>query len=112
MTNEGNHAFTRSELERLLSDTVNKTLGQVDKNNVFKKTEDNRKITGIAGDVIEQSVLGYPADSKQAPDLNVDGLPVELKVTGIKRKKSKRMPTKTQLVIKRKTPIILKLKNL
>lgn len=103
MTKEGNHSFTRSELERLLNATLNKTLGEVDKNNVFKKTEGTRKITGIAGDVIEQSFLGYPADSKQAPDLNVDGLPVELKVTGIRRKKTKKNTATAEHTISKKT---------
>ncbi|MDK8649943.1 MutH/Sau3AI family endonuclease [Alloscardovia omnicolens] len=103
MTKEGNHSFTRSELERLLNATLNKTLGEVDKNNVFKKTEGTRKITGIAGAVIEQSVLGYPADSKQAPDLNVDGLPVELKVTGIRRKKTKKNTATAEHTISKKT---------
>lgn len=38
---------------------VNKTLGQVDVNNVFARTITHPKITGIAGDVVEQSILGY-----------------------------------------------------
>lgn len=37
--------------------TTNKTLGEVDTNRVFDRTKANPKITGIAGDVIEQSVL-------------------------------------------------------
>lgn len=83
----GNHQISRSRLESLLSDAVGKTLGEVDINNVFNKTKKNPKITGIAGDVIEQSVLGYEADSKQNPDLDVDGIPVELKVTGLRKPK-------------------------
>lgn len=79
------HIFTRTELENILSNTVGKTLGQVDKNRVFDKTVDKPKITGIAGDVVEQSILGYPADPKSEPDLLVDGSPVELKTTGLKR---------------------------
>lgn len=38
---------------------MNKTLGQVDVNNVFARTITHPKITGIAGDVVEQSILGY-----------------------------------------------------
>ncbi|HHT7774688.1 TPA: MutH/Sau3AI family endonuclease [Streptococcus suis] len=79
------HIFTRIELENILSNAVGKTLGQVDKNHVFDKTVNKPKITGIAGDVVEQSILGYPADSKSEPDLLVDGSPVELKTTGLKR---------------------------
>ncbi len=70
-----------------LHQSVGKTLGQVDYNNVFAKTIKNPKITGIAGDVIEQSVIGYPPDSKQRPDLLVDGVETELKTTGLIRDK-------------------------
>lgn len=78
------HFFHRSDLERLLENALNKTLGEVDVNHVFDKTKTNPKITGIAGDVIEQSVLGLPVDNKQRPDLDVDGIDIELKTTGIK----------------------------
>ncbi|HEY9950086.1 TPA: MutH/Sau3AI family endonuclease [Neisseria meningitidis] len=80
-----NHIFKRTELESILNKAVGKTLGEVDKNKVFGKTIGNPKITGIAGDVVEQSVLGYPADSKSEPDLLVDGIPVKLKTTGLKK---------------------------
>ena len=86
----GNHYYSKKELHKTLSYCVNKTLGEVDKNGVFKRALKFPKITGIAGDVIEQSVLGYPPDTKQAPDLNVDGVPTELKVTGLKRTKNER----------------------
>lgn len=86
------HSFDKIELEKILKGIKGKTLGEVDVNNVFKRTKKNPKITGIAGDVIEQSVLGYPPDTKQAPDLNVSGVPTELKTTGIKV--SKKIPNK------------------
>lgn len=76
--------FKKEELIKIFDACVNRTLGEVDKNNVFAKTIARPKITGIAGDVIEQSVLGYSANSKQLPDLNVDGIKTELKTTGIK----------------------------
>lgn len=44
---------------------------------------------GISGDVVEQSILGYPADSDSAPDLIVDDIPTELKTTGIRKPKKK-----------------------
>lgn len=78
------HFFHKDELIRLLNSIEGKTLGAVDTKNVFARTIENPKITGIAGDVIEQSVLGYPADREQRPDLNVDGILVELKTTGIR----------------------------
>lgn len=84
------HFFHKRELEQILDACLNKTLGEVDSNNVFEKTKGKPKITGIAGDVIEQSVLGYPADSRQEPDLDVDGVKTELKTTGIKYKNNQR----------------------
>ena len=83
----GSHFFHRSELVSILDETIDKTLGEVDKNHVFDKTIKNPKVTGIAGDVIEQSVLGYPPDRDQRPDLDVDGVKTELKTTGMRWKK-------------------------
>jgi hypothetical protein len=80
-----NHIFTKTELVKILINVCGKTLGQVDKNGVFHKTINNPKITGIAGDVIEQSVIGYLPDNKQKPDLIVDNVKTELKTTGLKR---------------------------
>ena len=82
------HIFDKDELISILSKTLGKTLGEVDVNHVFNRTIENPKITGIAGDVIEQSVLGYPADTRQEPDLVVSGVNVELKTTGIRKSKN------------------------
>lgn len=81
--------FKRDQLEQILKKVVNKTLGEVDVNNVFARTVANPKITGIAGDVVEQSIFGYPANSDKNPDLLVDGSPIELKSTGIRKPKKK-----------------------
>ncbi len=81
------HFFHRKDLQDILDNVLNKTLGEIDENHVFDKAQTNPKITGIAGDVIEQSVLGYPADNLQRPDLNVDGVETELKTTGIRLSK-------------------------
>ncbi|MFD1243876.1 MutH/Sau3AI family endonuclease [Paralysiella testudinis] len=83
------HHFTKSEIDNILFATIGQTLGQVDKNHIFDKTLHQPKITGIAGDVIEQSVFGYPADNKSEADLSVDGQAVELKTTGLKRVSSR-----------------------
>lgn len=83
------HVFAKVELERILGEVVGKTLGEVDRNKIFDRAKKMDKITGIAGDVIEQSVLGYPADSSSTPDLKVDGVDVELKTTGIRKPKKK-----------------------
>lgn len=83
------HKFSRKNLDNILNGVVGKTLGEADVNNIFYRTVTNPKITGIAGDVVEQSILGYPADSDSAPDLIVDGVPTELKTTGIRKPKKK-----------------------
>ncbi len=93
MAYDESHTFTKEQLERIFNECKNKTLGEVDKNHVFNRTINNPKITGIAGDVIEQSVLGYPADQRQEPDLLVDGIKVELKTTGIRESKQNKKPS-------------------
>lgn len=92
------HAYTKKEIDALLGAAVGKTLGEVDSKGVFLRAEKNPKITGIAGDVIEQSVLGYPANSDSDPDLDVDGTLVELKTTGL-RKKSEGIEAKEPMSI-------------
>ena len=78
--------YTNQEIIDILKPIIGKTLGQIDKNNVFEKTKMNYKVTGIAGDVIEQSVFEYKANNKQIPDLNIDGIDTELKTIGLKGK--------------------------
>lgn len=84
MPTNSEHKYTRRQVEDLLESCLNKTLGEIDKNHVFDRTKTNPKITGIAGDVIEQSVFGYDANSDSSPDLNIDGILTELKTTGIR----------------------------
>ena len=72
----------------LLESVKGKTLGEVDKSRQFDRTISNPKITGIAGDVVEQSVFGYERDSKQECDIEIDGLLTELKTTGVRVPKS------------------------
>lgn len=82
------HPYRKKDLYQRLNAYLGMTLGEADSNKVFDRTIKHPKITGIAGDVVEQSILGYPSDSDQRPDLIVDGVPTELKVTGLKRSKS------------------------
>lgn len=81
--------ISKKRLTAIFNNAVGKTLGELDSQNIFHRTVEHPKITGIAGDVIEQSVIGYPPDSKQEPDLLVDGIPIELKTTGIRKSKKK-----------------------
>lgn len=87
----GNHSFRRAELEARLTAAQGQTLGQVDRAGVFRRAAGKDKITGIAGAVIEQSVLGLPADQAQSPDLDVDGVPIELKTIGVRKKTEGRL---------------------
>ena len=66
--------YTKDYVCNLLEGIKGKTLGEVDKSHQFDRTEKNSKITGIAGDVIEQSVFGYERDSKQECDIEIDGV--------------------------------------
>ncbi len=91
--------YTKAKVAEILNNAVGKTLGEVDAagSNQFERTKKSKKITGIAGDVIEQSVFGYARDSKQECDIEIDGTLVELKTTGVRIPKSeyKRAQTKS-----------------
>lgn len=78
--------FTKKQVAEILESAVGKTLGEVDAEgaNQFARTVDKPKITGIAGDVIEQSVFGYARDANQECDIEIDGTLVELKTTGVR----------------------------
>ncbi len=80
--------YTKEYVFQLLESIKGKTLGEVDKSCQFARAVRSEKITGIAGDVIEQSVFGYDRDSKQECDIEIDGLLTELKTTGVRVPKS------------------------
>lgn len=80
--------YTSEFVYQLLEGVKGKTLGEVDKSHQFVRTERSAKITGIAGDVIEQSVFGYERDSDQECDIEIDGKLTELKTTGVRVPKS------------------------
>ncbi|MGD9813031.1 MAG: MutH/Sau3AI family endonuclease [Candidatus Izemoplasmatales bacterium] len=80
--------FSQAELTEILDAAMGKSLGEVDVKHVFDRTLTNPKITGIAGDVVEQSVLGFDADNKAEPDIDVDSVLIELKTTGIRKSKT------------------------
>ena len=76
--------FTKLQVYELLEAVKGKTLGEVDQSHQFDRTRKSEKITGIAGDVIEQSVFGYERDSKQECDIELDGVLTELNTTGVR----------------------------
>lgn len=80
--------YTKSFIYQLLEGVKGKTLGEVDSSCQFARTEKSEKITGIAGDVIEQSVFKYKKDSRQECDIEIDGVLTELKTTGVQVPKS------------------------
>lgn len=80
--------YTKAYVYNLLEGVKGKTLGEVDSSHQFARTLKSDKITGIAGDVIEQSVFGYERDSKQECDIEIDGVLTELKTTGVRVSKS------------------------
>ncbi len=82
---DNDNEFSRIELERIFISCIGKTFGYLDRMNVFAKAVDHPKITGIAGDVVEQSILGMKPNSRQEPDLVVDDILIELKTTGLRK---------------------------
>ena len=91
--------FTKVQLEDILGKVKNKTLGEVDVKNVFATTITNPKVTGIAGMVVEQSVLGYKADNKKEADICVDGVMTEVKTTGLKKLSDGKLTAKEPISI-------------
>lgn len=87
------HIISKSDLIKRLESAVNRTLGELDTQGEFASVANRPKKTGIAGNVIENSVLGYPSDNKQRPDLSVDGQDVEVKTTGLRYKKKPQAKT-------------------
>lgn len=80
--------YTKEQIYTLLEGVKGKTLGEVDRSRQFDRTLKSDKITGIAGDVVEQSVFGYERDSDQECDIEIDGVLTELKTTGVRVPKS------------------------
>ena len=89
--------YTKEFVMTLLDGVIGKTLGEVDFSGQFMRTKKSEKITGIAGDVIEQSVFRYNRDSKQECDIEIDGIQTELKTTGV------RVPKKDLKIAESKT---------
>ena len=77
-------SFERSELVAHLDACDGKTLGELDVSGVFGEVVGIAKKTGVAGDVVEQSVLHLEMNSRQEPDIVVDGVCYEVKTTGLR----------------------------
>ncbi len=82
-TKDKSRVFTQEQVVSLLSAAVGHTLEEVDKAGLFKLHAGHDKVKGIAGDIIEVSILGCSKDSLQEPDILVDGELIEIKTTGM-----------------------------
>lgn len=80
---KGNHSFTEQEIRKRFGAIIGHTVAEVDTAGVLTASAASRN-KGRIGAVIEQSVLGYPADSDRRPDIVIDGQPWEVKATGLK----------------------------
>ena len=84
------HRYTKADLIRRFDGILGKKFGEIDSTGLFEHVlhKDFKLQKDIAGSVIEQSVLGYPPDSKQEADLvvteNGNDASTELKVTGMR----------------------------
>jgi len=85
---QNGNVFLKEPLVRHLESCMGRTLGELDVNNVFRRTVCNPKITGIAGDVVEQSILFLKPNSNQRPDIVVEGESYEVKTTGLRDSKT------------------------
>lgn len=80
---KGNHSFTEQDIRKRFGAIVGHTVTEVDTAGVLTASAASRN-KGRIGAVIEQSVLGYPADSDRRPDIVINGQPWEVKATGLK----------------------------
>jgi len=74
------HLYTYEDIIARFDAAVGKTLGELDTTGLFQGRPRNK---GIAGDVVEQSILGYPPDTRQEPDIKIDDVDYEVKTTGL-----------------------------
>lgn len=79
---KGNHSFAEQDIHSRFNAIVGHTVAEVDTAGVLTASSASRN-KGRVGAVIEQSVLGYPADSDRRPDILIDGQPWEVKATGL-----------------------------
>ena len=91
---DSTRVFTSNEVNKKLRAVVGKTLLEADYAGLFKLYAGKEKVTGIAGQIIEASVLGCKLDSKQEADILIDDVPYEIKTTGMVKPKDKESPLK------------------
>lgn len=75
---KGNHSFTEQDIRKRFGGIVGHTVAEVDTAGILAASSASRN-KGRIGAIIEQSVLGYPADSDRRPDIVIDEWPWEVK---------------------------------
>ena len=81
-----NSIFTSEEIIDILTPVVGKTFGEI----VLDDPDFwNTKNKGVAGHVIEKYVLGYNLNNDPDPDIEIDGVAVEVKTTGMRMVKNR-----------------------
>ena len=84
--------FTKGQVLKLLEAAMGRTLLEVDSHQLFVQYEKEKKVTGIAGNIVEQSILGCEADNRQDVDIYIDNIGYEIKTTGMVVPKDKNSP--------------------
>ncbi|WP_449135111.1 MutH/Sau3AI family endonuclease [Senegalimassilia anaerobia] len=79
---KSSHRYTAEDIRERFTAAIGKTAGELDTKGILSASTAHKN-KGRIGAVIEQSVLGYPADNRQEPDLIIDGTEWELKTTGL-----------------------------
>ena len=79
---KSSHRYTAEGIRERFTAAIGKTAGELDTKGILSGST-AYKNKGRIGAVIEQSVLGYPADNRQEPDLVIDETEWELKTTGL-----------------------------
>lgn len=80
---DSSRIFTREQVISLLNAAMGKTLLEVDSRHLFIQYEKENKVTGIAGNIVEQSILGCKQDNRQDVDIYIDNVGYEIKTTGM-----------------------------
>ena len=68
---KSSHRYTAEGIRERFTAAIGKTTGELDTKGILSGST-AYKNKGRIGAVIEQSVLGYPADNRQEPDLVID----------------------------------------
>lgn len=84
--------FTKERVFSLLNAAMGKTLLEVDSRNLFVQFAANNKVTGIAGKIVEESILGCEPDNRQDVDIFIDNVGFEIKTTGMVVPKDTKSP--------------------